>query len=161
MNEQLAAAMVGDIVARDFRAAGVFERFGIDFCCGRRRPLFEACRIAAADGEAVARELEALPAIDPPDDDAANWPLDRLIDHIQDRHHRYVRAAMPRIARLLDKLLAVHGRRQLELPLVAAAFEQLAGDLEQHLVKEERVENNVLFPQAIALEAGPCHHDRG
>ena len=35
---------VRDIVAEDFRAAAVFERFGIDFCCGGHRSLREACR---------------------------------------------------------------------------------------------------------------------
>ncbi len=35
---------VGEIVGKDFRAAAVFERFGIDFCCGGRRTLGEACR---------------------------------------------------------------------------------------------------------------------
>ena len=34
---------VREIVADDFRAAAVFERFGIDFCCGGRRTLAEAC----------------------------------------------------------------------------------------------------------------------
>jgi regulator of cell morphogenesis and NO signaling len=142
MNEQLAAATVGDIVAKDFRAAGVFERFGIDFCCGGRRSLAEACRTAAADRDAVVRELETLAPAEPADDDAASWPLDRLIDHLEGRHHRYVRAALPRIAGFLGRLVEVHGVRHPELSLVAAAFDRLAAELEQHLVKEERV----LFP---------------
>ena len=53
---------VGDIVAADFRAAAVFEQFGIDFCCGGRRSLADACRAAAADPAAVVRALDALPA---------------------------------------------------------------------------------------------------
>jgi len=33
MSETL-EAIVGDIVAADYRTAGIFEQFGIDFCCG-------------------------------------------------------------------------------------------------------------------------------
>ena len=43
MNERFEHATVGDIVAADFRTAGVFESFGIDFCCGGRRSLEDAC----------------------------------------------------------------------------------------------------------------------
>ena len=46
MNELLGTATIGDIVATDFRTAGIFERFGIDFCCGGRRSLADACRDA-------------------------------------------------------------------------------------------------------------------
>jgi regulator of cell morphogenesis and NO signaling len=35
---------VRDIIAEDFRAADVLQRFGIDFCCGGRQTLREACR---------------------------------------------------------------------------------------------------------------------
>ena len=61
MNEQLATRTVGEVVAADFRAAAVFEQFGIDFCCGGRRTLDDACRAAAADPDAVVHALEALP----------------------------------------------------------------------------------------------------
>lgn len=152
MSETLVNATVGDIVANDFRAAGVLERFGIDFCCGGRRPLVEACRSAAADPEAVVRELEALPAGEHADDDAVNWPVDRLIDHIESVHHNYVRAALPRIVVHLRRLVEVHGLRHSELSLVAAAFDRLKSELRQHIVKEEQM----LFPYVrdLAEHAG-------
>lgn len=152
MSELLVDNTVGDIVASDFRTAGVFERFGIDFCCGGRESLTDACRAAAADPEAVVRELEALPAGEREDDDAADWPLDRLIDHIQSVHHAYVREALPRITGYLRRLVEVHGVRHSELALVAAAFDRLNSDLGQHLRKEEQV----LFPYVrdLAEQAG-------
>jgi regulator of cell morphogenesis and NO signaling len=142
MGERLGSTTVGEIVATDFRAADVFEGFGIDFCCGGRRSLDEACRAAAADPDAVLRALDALAPAAGDDTDVTEWPLERLIDHIVSTHHAYVKSAMPAIARDLDKLVDVHGSRHPELTRVAAYFDHVRIDLGQHLVKEEQV----LFP---------------
>ena len=141
MTERLGTMTVGDIVAADFRAASVFEQFGIDYCCGGRRTLAEACRIAAADPDGVVRALDALP-LPSGDDDMARWPPERLIGYILSTHHAYVRSALPAIARDLGQVLEADRGRHPELPRVAAHFDQMRGDLEQHLLKEERV----LFP---------------
>ncbi len=142
MSERLATTSVGEIVAADFRTAAVFERFGIDFCCGGRRSLGDACRTAAADPDAVAQALDALGPTFETEDDVTRWPLPRLIDFIVSTHHAYVRSSMPTIARYLTKLQEVHGSRHPELSRVAAYFDQVRGDLDQHMLKEEQV----LFP---------------
>ena len=84
-------------------------------------------------GEAVAIET---------DDDVMRWPIPQLIDFIVSTHHAYVRAAMPTIASHLAQLNEVHGSRHTELSRVAAGFDQVRRDLEQHMIKEEQV----LFP---------------
>jgi len=142
MSETHANTTVGDIVASDFRAAGVFERYGIDFCCGGRQSLGEACRAADANPEAVIRDLEALPAVAGKDDDMTTWPVTSLIEYIESTHHAYVREAIPRITGFLEKLVEVHGARHPELAFTEAAFRHLAVDLVQHMRKEEQV----LFP---------------
>jgi regulator of cell morphogenesis and NO signaling len=142
MSERMGNTTVGEIVATNFRAAGVFEGFGIDFCCGGRRSLDDACRAAAADPDAVLRALDALAPAAGDDADVTEWPLDRLIDHIVSTHHAYVKSAMPAIARHLDTLVDVHGSRHPELARVAAYFDHVRIDLGQHLLKEEQV----LFP---------------
>jgi regulator of cell morphogenesis and NO signaling len=151
MNDSLERTTIGDIVATDFRAAEVFEQFGIDFCCGGRRSFAEACRAVAADPEAVRRALDALSAEEPGDGaDVRQWPIDRLVDHIVSTHHAYVRNAMPTIALHLAKLVSVHGERHPELTRVADAFDGLRQELQQHLLKEE----HVLFPYIRELGEG-------
>jgi len=157
MNERFEHATVGEIVATDFRTAGVFEQFGIDFCCGGRRSLADACRAAAADPAAVVRALDALPPTRAVDDDVTRWPLDRLIDHIVRVHHAYVRSALPAIGRHLAKLQEVHGANHPELPRVASVFDRMSVDLEQHLAKEEQV----LFPYVRDLVAATTLGSRG
>src|SRR5262245_44337018 len=142
MIERFESATVGDIVAADFRAAAVLEGFGIDFCCGGRRSLSEACRSALIDPARVVHALDALPQSTGGADDVAGWPLERLIDHIVTTHHAYLREALPAIARHLAKLCEVHGERHPELARIADVFEALAVELSQHMLKEEQV----LFP---------------
>jgi regulator of cell morphogenesis and NO signaling len=142
MIERLETAMVGDIVARDFRAAAVFEAFGIDFCCGGRRSLSEACTTAAADPADVIHALDRLSLEAIEADDIARGPLEGLIDHIVTTHHAYVRTALPTIAAHLTKLHNAHGARHPELARIAVIFAELTSELTQHMVKEEQV----LFP---------------
>ena len=151
MNEHVETQTVGELVAADFRTAAVFEQFGIDFCCSGRRTLDDACRAAAADPVTVINALTTLPPAIDTDDDAARWPIPRLIDFIVSTHHAYVRSAMPAITRHLAKLVEVHGTPHLELRRIAAYFQQIVADLSQHMVKEEQV----LFPYVRDLaEAG-------
>jgi regulator of cell morphogenesis and NO signaling len=148
MSESFEQTTIGEIVAANYQAAAVFEKFDIDFCCGGRRSLAEACRAAAADPAAVAEALRAVPAAAERDEvDVTSWPLDRLVHHIVERHHAYVKSALPLIAGYLAKLVAVHGERHPELARVSAVFDRLAADLQQHMLKEE----HVLFPYVREL----------
>jgi len=141
MTERSEHTTIGDIVAGDFRAAAILEGFGIDFCCGGRRSLTDACQSASADPAEVMRAIDALGAPDA-DADVTEWTLDRLLDHILNTHHAYVREALPTIARHLEKLQSVHGPRHPELADVRIVFGDLSDELGQHLIKEEQV----LFP---------------
>jgi regulator of cell morphogenesis and NO signaling len=143
MSELSEHTTIGEIVSTDFRTAAIFEQFGIDFCCGGRRSIGEACQSAAVDPTTVCRALDALPpAGESSDDDFMHVPLPQLIDHIVETHHQYLRLAVPTVARYLAKLVDVHGTRHPELERVRDSFARLGGDLMQHMVKEEQV----LFP---------------
>jgi regulator of cell morphogenesis and NO signaling len=144
------ALAVGDIVAADYRTAAVFEKHGIDFCCGGAVTLAAACAARAIDPSVLARELEA--AVRTParqDADYGTWTLTRLIDHIKAIHHIYVKANAAQTAAYARKIADVHGDRHPELAEIAAAFGQLATELMAHLEQEEAV----VFPAIKRAEA--------
>src|SRR5262245_60329020 len=155
MFEGLTTATVGDIVATDFRAAAVFERFGIDFCCGGGVSLADACRAAAVESTAVIDALQTLPPSSHGDDDVSAWPVERLIDHIVTAHHAYVRSSLPRIDRHLAAIEAAHAWRHPELGALRMCFDTLAIELTQHMIKEERV----LFPYIRELAPRSRGHE--
>ncbi len=141
---------LGDVVAGDYRTAAVFERHGIDFCCGGAVTLAAACAAHGIDPAALARELEAAtssPARQHADYGA--WTLTRLIDHIKAIHHTYVRANAAQTAAYARKIAEVHGAGHPELAVIAAAFNQLTAELTAHLEQEEEV----VFPAIKRAEA--------
>ena len=142
--------LVADIAAHHPAAIRVFQRHGIDFCCGGRRALADACRERGLDLDTVREEIGA--ATDPaaaPERDWTEAPLDELIDHIVTRYHGRLREELPRLAAMADKVLAAHGEKHPEvLPALVRTFNGLRDELELHTEKEERV----LFPWIEHLE---------
>jgi regulator of cell morphogenesis and NO signaling len=127
----------------------VFERFGIDYCCGGRKPLAEACTAGNLEVDTVIAALEA--AAKTADSEVENWAsksLESLTLHIVTTHHAFVKRELPRLAMLAEKVVNRHGATKVELPIIAANLAQLDKELTQHLAKEEAV----LFPYIADLE---------
>src|SRR5690349_3007918 len=103
-------ATVGQIAAGTPAAGRVFEKYGIDFCCGGQTGFGEACRARGLDPAAVLAEIESAAAI--PGEDTTDWrraPIDLLIDHIVGTHHVYLKAGLPRLEAMIAKVAAAHG----------------------------------------------------
>jgi regulator of cell morphogenesis and NO signaling len=141
---------IRNIVADDFRAASVFERHGIDFCCGGNRPVAEACRELGVSQIELEAELRAVLAPSQPGLPRFNsWDLDVLTGYIVGNHHGYVRQAIPGLLAHARKVADVHGERHPEVKAIAEYFESVAADLAQHMAREEQV----LFPYINGLAA--------
>jgi len=142
---------VGQLVRERPSRARVFERLGLDYCCGGKRSLAAACAERGLDAETVVAVLEAA---DVPEDTAVtDWStasVDELCDHIVGVHHARLREELPRLSTLLEKVERAHGAEQPELRDVRATFEELRTELEQHTNEEERV----LFPACRAAASG-------
>ena len=139
---------IRQIVRNDHRAATVFEKYAIDFCCGGDKSLDAVCSSRGIDLASVRRELQGLK--DSPSDATfrpAEWDLGVLADYIVNNHHRYVRRALPQLTAHLEKLVSVHGRNHPELSDITPSFHQVAGELTQHMQKEEFL----LFPYIKTL----------
>lgn len=145
---QFKNATIKSIVTNDYRAAAVFEKYSLDFCCKGGVTVDRACADRNIDAAPVYADLEQLSA-QPRGDSPhfSEWPVDELIDYIIRVHHRYVREAIPVVHAHTQKVAAVHGSHHPEVIEIAGQFEAVAGDLMNHMMKEEQI----LFPYVKAL----------
>jgi len=158
--ENLRDKSVGEIVKLDFRAADIFSNYGIDFCCGGKISVADACANAKVEDSIVISALENLKnqqgsVVHNFD----SWKIDFLSDYIINTHHQYVSKAIPQILPLAQKVAEVHGTHHSEVIQINELFKQLANELIMHLQKEEVV----LFPyikKLVAAEAtGGCEDE--
>jgi len=141
---------VGEFVAEDYRTAKVFEKYGIDFCCGGKVPLAAACREKGVDLAGISREIEEATS-EPVErsQNFASWGLPFLSDYIINTHHGYLKENTAQIAVYADKIAEVHGSRHPEVVEIAGIFARIATDMAAHLREEEEV----LFPAIKRIDA--------
>jgi regulator of cell morphogenesis and NO signaling len=136
-------SIIGKIVAENYKAASVFKKYKIDFCCNGNRSIADASRKKQMDEDTLINELkEATGEKNQGEIDFKSFPLDLLVDYIEKTHHRYIDSKIPEITPYLDKIVSVHGDNHPELYEVERLFKESAGDLTAHLRKEELM----LFP---------------
>lgn len=139
---------VKSIVADDFRAAAVFEKYSIDFCCHGNVGLEEACKERGVSVEQVRADLGTLASEVKGDKDSYDsWELDKLADFIIATHHSYVKSAIPTLLAHTEKIAMVHGVRHSELLTLRDIFKNVAEEMTQHMMKEELM----LFPYIKSL----------
>jgi regulator of cell morphogenesis and NO signaling len=142
-------ATVGELAAILPQAARVFERFGIDYCCGGETPLIEACKSAKAAVSDVLTAIDSAVGTAGPGMNYSGLSQRELVDHIVGKHHTFTRTEIQRLVSLIKKVVSVHGSRRPELLSVQRIFDGLANDLIPHLAKEE----TVLFPYIVELDS--------
>jgi len=132
-------------------ATRVFEKLGLDYCCGGNRTLAQACQAAHVPLDEVMDSLEVAHLTARAGSQDRDWqtePLSELIEHIKRTHHRYVSEETARLGPLFEKVCSVHEKNHPELAGLRATFEGLAQELTPHILKEEMV----LFPYIVRLE---------
>ena len=134
---------LGEIAVKDLRKAEVFKKYGLDFCCGGKKTVKQACAEKGLDVTKVEQELQAA------DTNVSNsrplpyndWNLDFLADYIVNTHHSYVRKTLPDLRSFSTKVASVHGGNHPELFEISRLVEQVCQELSEHMVSEE----NILF----------------
>jgi regulator of cell morphogenesis and NO signaling len=142
---------LGEIAVKDLRKAEVFKKYGLDFCCGGKKTVKEACAEKGIDVTKVEQELQhadknvstarPLPYNE--------WNLDFLADYITNTHHSYVKKTMPDLRAYATKVASVHGAQHPELLPIRQLVEEVCDELSTHMIKEE----TVLFPYIKQLVA--------
>ncbi len=152
---------VGEIIRAYPGLSSVFEKYHIDYCCGGKLPLEQACAKANINAEKILEELASKKDIKNEDSvNADDISLSELADHITNTHHFYLKNELPRLDQITARVLHVHGDKDQRLQDVRNAFVSLKDEMLQHMTKEERV----LFPMIKELEtanAAPAHSIAG
>jgi regulator of cell morphogenesis and NO signaling len=142
--------LVSEIVTAVPSSVRVFERYGLDFCCGGKRPLAAACEERGVSPDAVLREIELSSAVVHDDRDWSAASLRELTTHIVTTYHQGLRQELPRLQGLMVKVMKAHGTKAPGLlGSLEVALNDLSADLFVHMEKEEAV----LFPAIVRLEA--------
>jgi regulator of cell morphogenesis and NO signaling len=141
---------VGQLVAERLGRSELFDRYGIDYCCGGSMSLKDACTAAGVDPEKILQELQAADAdaLDTEEIDCEAISMSDLVDHIMTTHHAYLREELPALAALLEKVENAHGQTHPEIHEYHQVFLSLRWELENHMAKEE----TILFPCIQQLE---------
>jgi len=149
-NNKVENKTIGEFVAEDYRISKVFEKHGIDFCCGGKVPLSAVCREKGIDPGAIMAEIDAVKST--PLDRGQNyaaWELSFLADYIVNTHHAYLKENMGEVATYAHKKAEVNGANHPEVIEIAKIFDKIATDMASHLLEEEEV----FFPAVKRFDA--------
>ncbi len=135
---------LGQIATKDLRKAQIFKKYGLDFCCGGKKTVKQACAEKGLDAAKIEQELQQADKL------AATgrplpyneWELDFLSDYIVNTHHAYIKKNIPDIKTYANKVMRVHGAVHPELTKVNELVLAMDAELTPHMVKEEQI----LFP---------------
>ena len=140
---------VAELVLEQPSRSRVFEELGVDYCCGGKRSLTDACEARGIALDHAVAALDATANEPSPERDWTQAPLPELCDHIVSSHHEHLREELPRLDTLLKKVVRAHGDERPELAELRDVFTALRNELEEHITTEEEE----LFP--LVRTGGP------
>lgn len=144
IKEKITTITLSEIVTNNYKAAAIFEKYDLDFCCHGKKSILNACEEKGINAEEVIIQLEKISEDNsgPNQEQYNRWGLDFLADYIVNVHHNYVRNIIPIISAHADKVNFKHELNHTELKSIANNFSIVYKDLKQHMMKEEQL----LFP---------------
>jgi regulator of cell morphogenesis and NO signaling len=149
MSDQLSSLTLAQIVNNNHKAATVFEKYHLDFCCKGKRSLKQACVEQQIELSQVEGELGYIFSKDITGNiDFDKMNLTQLCDYIVQTHHSYVKNEMPQLYAYLHKVALKHSDRHPELIKIFQTFAAVKEEMEGHMKKEELI----LFPRIKEME---------
>ena len=146
------ATTVAELAAADPATIAVFQKHGIDFCCGGKRPLEAVCAERALSYDALAAELASARASATPE--RVTWnarPLKELTAHIVESFHDPLSVELPRLLAMARRVDERHGTTsQRNARAIVGTLEAFITDITPHTWLEE----TEVFPLIECLDAG-------
>lgn len=131
---------LSEIVLKIPMASELFRKNRLDFCCGGKKSLKDACEARSLNMNEIISELEKLgtkgkSAVE-------ELSLDEMTAFIIDRYHEDLRRRIPELLFLAEKVERVH-KDNSDCPHgLAELLQNLRDEMFSHMMKEE----NILFP---------------
>jgi len=141
INEQ---SITTEVVKKYFRAASVFKKYGIEYCCGIPQPLKDICIAKGLDCNLVLQEVrEAATIITLPSSLRFDeWKIDFLVDYLINIHHHYLRESLPYLKEQVNHFVGGHKKKYPQLEDLQREFNLLERVVIPHLDQEE----DIIFP---------------
>jgi regulator of cell morphogenesis and NO signaling len=133
------------IVAKDYRKAKVFRKYGLDYAWKGNRTVTEMCRESGVSEDDLRKELAAAEKDFSeviPSRDYYHWDMAFLSDYVLQTHHQYVKDNAERISAIAKEVGKAHGKDYPCLQELGEKVRPMIKDFMVHMSKEE----NVLFP---------------
>ncbi|MFZ4057842.1 MAG: iron-sulfur cluster repair di-iron protein [Ferruginibacter sp.] len=143
------------IVTENHACTTVLKKYQLDYCCGGKTTLLQACNNADINLNEVMQALENV--IENHSSDTKPFKemdQNELISYVLIHYHFYTKQAIPRINEYLEKIEQKHGKNFSYLKPIKEKFNELGIELMAHMIKEEmilfpRISNN--FSQKISI----------
>ena len=132
------------MVKNNYRAARVFLKYEIPFCCGASFPLKDVCESRGIEPEILLAEIlkETREFRLPGAPGFEEWPTSFLIDYVINVHHRYLQNILPELAVLIKDFVEEHQKLYPVLIPLTGQFAQLSKDL----TALAQMEEEIIFP---------------
>ena len=142
---------IEEIIALIPASTELFEKMGIDYCCGGKLTLESVCAIRKIAPEEIIRILKEEKKMNDEngiENSIENLSLSELTEHIEKVHHAWLWGELEKLDSLTEKVAKVHGSGDSRLWEVRQYFRDLSQELSDHMLKEEKI----LFPLIRQIE---------
>lgn len=146
---QIADKQLSELAISLPMATEIFRKNRLDFCCGGKQTLREACEKRKLDLNSMVKQLEGLTIKSGPTYE--EMPLDEMTAYIVDRYHNDLRRRFPELLALAQKVEQVHG----DHPNCPIGLFALLNDMHKEMLMHMMKEENVLFPM---IQNGAGHN---
>jgi regulator of cell morphogenesis and NO signaling len=137
---------LGELVTANPAAAKVLHRYRLDFCCGGKQSLTQACASSGLNPETILREIGALTANEADEVRWADRSIAELVGHILERYHAPLRSELERLVALARQVEHAHADKPDCPQGLGDLLAEVSEAVESHLAKEEKI----LFPLILS-----------